>query len=139
MKIVFWNTKHNASIPILLDVLIQEMPDVLFLAEIKNDTIKNGAVELLGAGYKHVENPGCNRISIIAKKATELVLGKQSYYYSTLKDNTNKVSIIAVHLPSELYNHQDGLKKHLRSFREEIDSEFGMSSSENIIIIGDFN
>ena len=139
MKLLYWNTKGCSDFLLIKSLLNQENPDALFLSETNESLIISHLDELRKINYEHFENPGCDRIIIIKKKSSLLLLSKQSTYYTSIKDSKNKVSIISVHLPSQMFQHIDGLKSHIRDFREEIDTQFGSSLTENILIIGDFN
>jgi len=139
MKCIYWNTKGTSNLLSILDIIKQESPDILFLSETLEETLTANVEELNKMEYEHFSNPGCDRIVIIKKKDLELKLGRQSTYYSALKDDKAKVNIISVHFPSQMFNHIDGLKSFIRDFRNEIDAKIGSSLSENIMIIGDFN
>ena len=139
MKIIYWNTKQHSNYLAVLEILTEEIPDVMFLAECDSTLILSNLSDLNINGYEHFENPGCSRITIVKKISTNFSLSKQSTYYSSIKDPCNNVNIISVHLPSQLYQHIDGLKNYFRNLRIEIDSDFGSSLTSNILLIGDFN
>jgi len=139
MRFIYWNTKKNSDASVILEILNEEFPDVLFLSETEESLILNILSQLDSINYKHFENPGCDRIKIIARKNLNVSLSKQSTYYSALRDSENDVTIVSVHLPSQLYQNIDGLKGFMRDFRHEIDQEIGSSVNDNIILIGDFN
>ena len=139
MKIIYWNTKYNSDYLTIKDILVDESPDLLFLSETNNNIITSNNPELLSINYEHFENPGCSRIIILKKKGLRLSIGRQDAYYSSVKEITTGVIFISVHLPSQMFQSMDGLKSYIRSFRNEIDAEFGNSSQKDILIIGDFN
>lgn len=139
MKFVYWNSKKHAEFSTISDILTDVSPDVLFLAETEEQLIVSNYSLLAASGFEHFENPGCDRIIVIKKTTTILNLSKQAHYYSALKDPVNDVTIVSVHLPSQMYQPMDGLKSHLRDFRQEVDEEFGSSLEKNILLIGDFN
>ena len=139
MKFVYWNSKKHSNFSVILEILIQESPDVLFLAETEVAVVASNIKSLADNDYEHFENPGCDRIIMIKKIALKVSLSKQSTYYSAIRDHSKNVTVISVHLPSQMFQHIDGLKSYIRGFRSEIDVEFGDSLTENILIIGDFN
>ena len=102
MKCIYWNTKELSDLSSVLDILQHEIPDVFFLSETKEDIIVNNLKQLEALNYEYFLNPGCKRIIILKKKDLILNLGRQSTYYTTLKDNKNNVNIISVHLPSQM-------------------------------------
>jgi len=137
MKFIFWNVKNRLNIEIILEILKHESPGLLFLAE-AGKVLKNEDIERIQkTDYEYLDNPGCDRIRIIKKKDLKISLSKQSDYYSSLK--YENVVIISVHLPSQMYQHMDGLKRYFRDLRTELDSEFGSSIEKDIVIVGDFN
>ncbi len=139
MKFIYWNSKKHNDISTILEILIQESPDILFLAETDESLVTSHISDLKLNNYEHFENPGCTRIVIIKKISLKLSLSRQDTYYSALKDHLNDVTIISVHLPSQMFQHIDALKSFIRDFRNEIDNEFGDSLDKNILLIGDFN
>lgn len=139
MKCVFWNIGEPSNFSAVLDILKHEAPDIFFLAEMPQEKIVDYEANLMAIGYEYYLNPGCIRVSIIKKIIFKVNLGRQATYYSCVKETTNKVHIIAVHLPSQMYQSIDGLKSFFRRFRSEIDMEIGDSLDENILLIGDFN
>lgn len=139
MKLIFWNTKKHTDFSTMLEILSQERPDILFLAETAESLIVSNSTLLNTNGYEYFENPGCDRILIVKQTDLKLSLGKQSTYYSAIVNHTENVKVISVHLPSQMYQSMDSLKSHFRDFRSEIDIEFGSALTENIIVIGDFN
>jgi hypothetical protein len=139
MKIIYWNSKQHADFSTIKDILLDEVPDILFLSETNEATITSNLAELNISNYEHFDNPGCSRIIILRKSERKLSISRQDYYYSAVKDISSGVIIISVHLPSQMYQSMDGLKSYIRSFRDEIDVEFGNSSSKDILVIGDFN
>lgn len=139
MKFIFWNSKSHSTFSTILEILDRECPDILFLAETDVSLISSNLKELNSKDYDHFENPGCPRIIIIKNVNLNISLSIQNAYYSALKDNSDDVTIISVHLPSQMYQHVDGLKNFIRNFRNEIDEEFGSSLDRSILVIGDFN
>jgi hypothetical protein len=140
MKFVYWNSKKHTDFATIKGLLADDVcPDVLFLAETDEKLIVSNYSELKKYGYEHFENPGCFRIIIIKKLGTRLNLGMQSDRFSALRDPENDVTIVSVHLPSQLHRSMDQSKLYFRQFRHEVDNEFGSSVEKNILIIGDFN
>ncbi len=139
MKLIYWNTKEIADFSSIFDILKDESPDIFFLSETKEEIIVANSMELDKLNYEYFLNPGCKRINILKKKPLKVNLGKQSSYYTSIKETHSKLTIISVHLPSQMYQSNDALKSFLRDFRNEIDDEIGNSLIENIIIMGDFN
>lgn len=139
MKCIFWNIGEPLNFSAVIDILKYEIPDMFFLAEMPQEKIVQFESDLKSIGFEYFLNPGCTRITIIKKIVFNVNLARQATYYSCVKEITNKVYVIAVHLPSQMYQSIDGLKSFFRRFRSEIDSEIGDSLTENILIIGDFN
>lgn len=139
MKIIFWNTKKHADFSTIEDILIDEFPDLLFLAEFDQTIAISKTEELKKSGYEHFPNPGCSRIVIIKKCMINLSISRQDHYFSSVKDVSTNINIISVHLPSQMHQSLEALKSKIRDFRNDIDNTFGNSTLKDIIIIGDFN
>jgi exonuclease III len=139
MKIIYWNTHSTQSIEIILEIVRQEYPDFFFLSEIDDHILEESSETLNSVGFEFFPNPGCNRVSIIRKKEIETNLDLQNEYFTTIRLPQYDLYIISLHLPSQMFQHMDGLKEFIRDFRLEIDSEIGCSTEKNILVIGDFN
>lgn len=141
MKIIYWNTKKAEDLNRILELLIQESPNILFLAEVTPDllTQKENEQKLKNAGYEYFENPGCERIQIISRIDLNINLSIQNKYYTSIKVDDISTYIISVHLPSQMFQHIDGLKKVIRNLRNTIDLSLGNSLEKRILFIGDFN
>ncbi|MEJ5143857.1 hypothetical protein [Sphingobacterium sp. MYb388] len=139
MKLIYWNSKKQSDFLTIMNILVEEKPDILFLSETDEIIIFNNIGNLKVIGYEHFENPGCKRVIIIKKVELKLSLSFQSTYFTSVKCLNNNINIISVHLPSQMFQHMDALKSHIRLMRKDIDSEIGTSSQADIIIIGDFN
>lgn len=139
MNLIYWNTNKTTSLEPVLDVCETESPDIIFLSEIDDETIDLGNAALSKIGYHQIKNPGCERVKVISKLSIQLTLSLQNKYFTSLYDNELNLSIISVHLPSQMFQHLKALKEFIRDFRREIDLNIGASEDESIVIIGDFN
>ena len=139
MNLIYWNTNKGTDFGPILDICITESPDIIFLSEIKDETIDLAKKELSKINYEQIKNPGCDRVKIISKKGIQLTLSIQNKYYTSLFSPILNLNIISVHLPSQMFQHLKALKAFIRNFREEIDQNLGTSEEESILIIGDFN
>ncbi|SFT15812.1 Exonuclease III [Sphingobacterium wenxiniae] len=139
MKLIYWNSKKQSDFKTIECILGEENPDILFLSESNKNLFEDNKFYLELIDYEHFENPGCQRVIILKKKNLKLSLAIQSPFYTSVKCLDNNIFIISVHLPSQMFQHMDGLKSHIRLFRQDIDSLIGDSSKVDIIVIGDFN
>jgi len=138
MKLIYWNTNNIQRLDEIRDILTCCKPDILFLSEIDKTLIESDS-SLNKTGYLYFPNPGCNRVSIIKKTDIDISLGLQTNYYTFINFPKFKTSVISVHLPSQMFQHLDGLKAFIRGFRDEIDENIGNPIEHKIIVIGDFN
>ncbi len=139
MKCVYWNTKSIEYLQLIIDILVCECPDVFFLSETHLEFLVINEAHFFKLGYEIFSNPGCERVKILKKMNVDVELSVQSKYYTSIKDKNTETYIVSIHFPSTMFQHIDGLKKFIRNFRNEIDSEIGDSLNERILIIGDFN
>ncbi len=71
MQIISWNVASiRARLPLLLELLIEKQPDIVFLQEIKTIAETFPATEITAAGYYSYINPqkGFNGVAILSKK-----------------------------------------------------------------------
>ncbi len=139
MTSIYWNTNNISTFTEIESLLTHYSPDLLFLSEISDELIENNKNNLTKLGFEHFENPGCERVLIIKKISLNVDLKIQNYYYTSIIDKKTDTCFISIHLPSQMFQHMDGLKEFIRDFRFEIDVEIGSSLEKNIIVIGDFN
>ncbi|WP_123922184.1 exonuclease/endonuclease/phosphatase family protein [Flavobacterium plurextorum] len=139
MKLIYWNTKNNNSLDCIIDILEDYDPDFLFLSEIDEVLLEKGNTDLNRIDFEYYDNPGCDRVKIVKKKSLKCNLNYQTKYYTTIYLPILDLHIVSVHLPSQMFQHQNALKCFIRDVRNEIDSKIGNSNLKNIIIIGDFN
>ncbi len=134
---MYWNTKGFTEFNLYKELLEKYAPDILFTSETNNDLTSNFQNSFLEIGYIYQENPGCERVKIFIQKQLSFELGIQNKFYTSII--INDITIISVHFPSQMYNHQESLRDYIRQFREKIDRYVGNSSKKSIIIIGDLN
>lgn len=140
MKLLFWNTKSCKDFEIIKSILNNELPDILFLAEIDLETLTDNNVELLALGYSIFSNPGCDKIKIIKNKELRgIELSVQHNDYSALYIKKYDLYIISLHMPSQMAYSLDALKHNLSEFKFEFENSIGNSIEEKILLIGDFN
>lgn len=139
MKTIYWNTKNIKDLNPLIDIISDQNPDLFFLSEIDSELLE-GSTKLLGNyDFHYVENPGCERVSILKKSTFKAKLHLQNKYYTSLEIEDLKTFVVSIHLPSQMFQHMDSLKGFIRDFRADIDSEIGQSQDTRIMVIGDFN
>lgn len=138
MKCIYWNTRNMTTLDWVIDLINQEHPEFFFLSEISEETIESEQDKINEIGYQYFPNPGCERVKIICKQDISVELGLQTRYYTAIKTES-EINLIAVHLPSLMFQNFDSLKEFIRDFRTNIDAEIGTSLDERILIIGDFN
>lgn len=137
MKLMYWNTNGFIDFKTFNELLVEYAPDILFTSETSEELINNFKDEFDKIGYINQENPGCERVKIFARKNLYCELGIQNKFYTSII--VNNITIISVHLPSQMFHHLESLRDYLRKFRNKIDSEIGNSSEKSILIIGDLN
>ena len=138
MKIIYWNANKNTEIKLICEMLLENIPDILFLSEINESFLNSNSLALKSIGYKIYPNPGCERVKIIIAGNTIISLGLQNKFFTSVLTQDG-LYIISVHFPSQMYNHMDGQKYNLRNFRNNIDGIIGSSNTTPILIIGDMN
>lgn len=134
---MYWNTNGFKDIKAYQELLVEYAPDILFTSETSEELVNNFHSDLDAVGYIHKENPGCERVKIFARKDLSCELGIQNKFYTSLI--VDNITIISVHLPSQMFHHLESLRDYLRKFRSRIDSEIGNSSEKSVLIIGDVN
>ncbi|MDT8715454.1 endonuclease/exonuclease/phosphatase family protein [Clostridium sp. 19966] len=144
MNYLFWNTNSKKVNDILIRIINELKCDIVGLAEYEDD-ITELLKGLSSIGTNLYESPsiGC-RMHVLTKYNPEKVqLSNESNYY-TIKmiphDSLINHIVAFVHLPSNLYNHEDADKFYeltdLRIAIEKSESDF---NSHNSVIVGDFN
>lgn len=139
MTSIYWNTNNIKTFFGIESLLSHYTPDLLFLSEIDDNLIETNKRQLTKIGYEHFENPGCERVTIVKKISLNVDLKIQNHYYTSITEKNTNTFFISIHLPSQMFQHMNGLKEFIRDFRNEIDAEIGSSLEENIVVIGDFN
>lgn len=139
MKAIYWNTKETERLDVIIDILSDMKPDLLFLSEIKSTFIQNNIDKIDQVGFEYFANPGCERVIILKNKKKSLELKFQANHYTAVRDIENDIYVVSVHLPSQMFQHFKALKNFIRRFRGTLDEEIGSSVEKKIMIIGDFN
>lgn len=139
MKFLYWNTNKIKSLNSIIDICKSEKPDIFFLSEIDEEILNKNGNLLKEIGFEYSPNPGCERVKVIKNERLDIELGLQNKYFSIIDIPKACLSVISVHLPSQMFQHMDALKKFIRDFREQVDHNVGSPLDEKIIVIGDFN
>lgn len=139
MKIIYWNTNKIEELLQIVDICNSEDPDVFFLSEIDKNRLEKETELLDQNNYFYLSNPGSARVSIIVRKGLSIELGLQNKYYTNVRLPEFDLDLISLHLPSQMFQHFDGLKEFIRDFRKDIDLNIGIPNEKRILLIGDFN
>lgn len=139
MNFIYWNTKNNDVIDIIIEILEEEKPELFFLSEITKYPLSIHVEKLIQTGYNIFENPGCKRVMILKKDSVNIDLGLQNKYYTTISYINTDLFVVSLHLPSQMFQHMESLKEFIRDFRVDLDNTLGDSLETKILIIGDFN
>lgn len=139
MTFLYWNTNNISSLNQIIDICKSESPCLFFLSEIDEELLERNKDLLDEINYTFLPNPGSDRVKIITKNNLKIELGLQNKYYTIVTLPELDISVVSIHLPSQMFQHMDALKRFIRDFRKDIDESIGSPIDERIIVIGDFN
>jgi len=144
LKVLFWNTGKQKIDGLLSQLSTEKLIDLIVLAEyddINNNflAIANNEAEL----FNEVPQIGCKRIKLFLRSGiVNVEHGPETNYYTAKKfifSNLFSILMVALHLPSKLYQNESTQTLEAVEFKREIETAESELLTNNTFIIGDFN
>ena len=144
MKVLFWNTGKQKVDILLAHLSSTNFVDLIVLAEY--DDLKNDFLNLINDGielFQEIPQIGCKRIKIFIRSGlVHIEHGPETNYYTTKKlifSDYFSMLMVALHLPSKLYQSTSTQTLEATEFKREIESAESELMTNNTFITGDFN
>lgn len=144
MKLLFWNIQKKDLTNQVAELIGEQHPTIISLAESEGINVSNflnTLKEQFSLKYKHIENPGCDKINIFCLDEINLDLSYQHKDYSMVKlpFNNGTYLLCFVHLPSKLHQTDEQQRRACERLYNSVLLEEGSHNTDNTIIMGDFN
>lgn len=140
MKVLFWNTNKNPNINrVLCEIIAENNISLVVLAEYEGEICKlSKELAEIGINMQEYLTVGCDRIKIMGVELN-ISPGRQTDYAS-FQIIDNKDIFCCIHLPSQIYNNANGMRKvAIDRIVADVCSTEKEIGTDNTIILGDFN
>ena len=144
MNVIFWNTQNKPVDELLVLLANSYGVDLFVLSEYpskESSFIEN--INTRENSFIEIPQIGCQRITIfIRSELANFEHGPESSYYTSKKLTFSPnltLLMVAVHLPSKLYQSEETQMLEAVEFKREIEDCEKRLNTRNTFIIGDFN
>lgn len=144
MNILFWNTAKKPVNEMLVSLVEENSANVVVLAEYcDNELFLLRELRSKLDDYKIVPRIACSRITMLTNYPTHVIKHRRDGDRYSIKElhlqNSIRLMLVMVHLPSKLHLSEDDQAVHASLIREEIEEIEQECGHSNTVIIGDFN